>query len=1136
MVFDLGNTQTTRNNQHSYLEKLVLFKTHNQEWLNSAVSQSIIDLNVVSLQDFEPYDRILYGIAQSDRRNDGRIRDRLLKRYQHTEKGGWWVSGIDLFTGEDSSWGQFKPDIPYRYREKIGKGFSCDRYKNKLIKYETPKNVPTELIALKVSFLDSWNIVKNQNEAVKNEWIKRIQENWTFDSEKRGNVRGRSIRTVDSNNRRCLSRSETTTTESRGTDGAYKPTGLSRTRMQFESQPLPNEFGGQRLDSQESTEAKFLRELQEACAGREYRKIDRLLQPIRNKFKYNPEQFRNTDSRGVERLSKIEDRGFWPWFIETPQIPLILTEGSKKAGAIICANYVGIALPGIYNGYRQPKDEWGNKVGTPRLIPQLELLAKGGREIIFCFDNDTKPETVQNVRTAIAKTGTLLQLQGASVSVITWSDLEKGVDDLIAARGIDYFKSLYQARTSLSNFKLKAALDISKYKPLLVNQRYLGDNLVPPEHARLIGLKSPKNTGKTEWLSRIVRRLLLKGKPCLIITHRIQLAKALCARFGVDHIEEVKNSETRGILGYGLCIDSLHPNSQAHFNPEDWSESVVILDEAEQVIWHLLDSSTCQSNRVEIIENFQKLLRTVVSSGGQIYLSDADLSAIALDYVNDSIGFPVSTWVAQNVYRSPIKRKLISYTGNDPRELIATLIKTIEQDRKVFVQTTGQKAKSKWGSTNLELVLKQRFPDRRILRIDRETVSEPGHPAMGCMANLDHILSSYDIVIASPIIETGVSIDIRGHFDSVWAIAQGVQTVDAVCQTIERLREDVPRHIWIKTTAKGNRIGNGSTSVKGLLKSQHKLTQANIMLLQQASVEDFDGLEVNFSPASFWSWGKRACVVNAGKNNYRDSILAKLVSEGYELEKPVELEDLDDTNIIKQKVVQVCQENYRSFCQKVSTAPTLSERELEQLDCQKAKTETERLAERKGNLNKRYGIEVTPELVEKDDSGWYSQLQLHYYLTVGNIYLEGRDRRSLLQMSKQGNGKVFKPDINNRQLSAPIKALKILSIEQFLEPEREFTASSLTDWLEMIIRFRHELKSLLGVSVNPEKDSAIAVAQRILKQLGLKLEFKCWRGDRSSKQRVYGGCNVDPDKRGEVFNNWLARESRHDRDTVLTLS
>lgn len=1067
----------------------MILPIHYQEWINSAVARNLIDLNVKSLQDFEPYDYLLYALPDSDRRNDGRIRDKILKRYAHVEAGGWWVSGIDLFTGEDSIWGQFKPDIPYRYQEKTTHGYDFNQYKNKLIKYETPKNVPTELIALKVSFLETWNVVKNQNEAVKNAWIERIQKTWKTSEEGGQMVREESIWTPCSSTTRHLSKSR-------------------RARQ---------------TDNQESAENRFFRELQEACRRKEYRRIDCLLQPIRNKSNHNSKQQSSgsTDRRGVERLEKIEDRGFWFWFIENPQIPLILTEGAKKAGTLITSGRVAIALPGIFNGYRQPKDKWGRKKGDARLIPQLELLAKGGREIIFCFDHDNKPKTVKNVRTAITKTGTLLQLQGASVSVITWQDPAKGVDDLIVQRGFDYFRFLYKSRRSLSDFKLSASLDISKYQPLKINQRYLNDSLVPPNQAQLIGLKSPKNTGKTEWLSKIVRKLLYEGKPVVVITHRIQLAKALCTRFGVEHIEEVLTSQTRGILGYGLCIDSLHPNSQARFNPEDWTEAVVILDEAEQVIWHLLDSSTCQENRVEIIENFQRLLNTVVSSGGQIYLSDADLSAIALDYVSDLVDGPVKTWVAENIFRPQTKRQLFSYTGNDPRDLIAALVKAIEQGDKALTHTTGQKIKSKWGSTNLESYFKEKFPHLRILRIDRDSVSEPGHPAYGCMGNLDHIISSYDLVIASPVIETGVSIDIKGHFDSVWAIAQGIQTVDAVCQTVERLRDNVPRHVWIKTTAKGNRIGNGATSVKALLKSQHKLTKANIILLQQASINDCDELEVGFSPASFLSWGKRACVVNAGKNNYRESILAKLLSEGYELKMS---DEQANAQLVRQGIYQVCKNNYLNYRHQVSAAPDISGKELEELNNKKAKTESERLAERKGNLNKRYGIEVTPELVKKDDNAWYLQLQLLYFLTVGRSYLLERDRHSLSKFSH--NNKAFKPDINKKTLSAQIKAIEIIKVKQFFDPDAEFSKDNLADWFEnLIIPLRFDIQTILGVCINPDKDSAIAVAQRILKKLGLKLEFKYWRGDRKNKQRIYSGCNLNPDDRDCVFRYWLSRET-----------
>ena len=990
------------------LKPLHIQKSHWNEWvIDSAVDPELTSLNVVSLSEFEPYDRLLYGLLDSERRNDGRLRDKWLRRYAHTEHGGWWCDGVDVLTEKDAQWGQFKPDRPYQCEEK-NTGFGpTSQPKKKLIKYEPPKGVPTEIFALHIP-IHLWKAIALRYDV-----------------------------------------------------------------------PLPENI---------------------------------VVTP---------------QGRAI---------GFWAWVIANPKIPVLITEGAKKAGAIMTAGYVAIALPGVFNGYRQPKNDWGQKIGNPYLIPQLEAFAQKDRKIIFCFDNDTKSKTVVHVRKAIAKTGKLFEREGCPASVITWNAPEKGVDDLIAKLGVDYFQALYKNCIPLSKFELIPLLDLSEYAPKIIQERYLSEDLNTPTDAQVIGIKSPKGTGKTERLAKIVERATYTGQRVIIICHREQLAIALAGKFGLDYRTEVRTSLTKGLFGYALCIDSLHPHANPPFNPDEWQSALVIIDEVEQVLWHLLNSRTCQNNRIAIIKSFKQLLLTAVGMGGKVYLADADLSPIALDYVRSLIGFPVKTWVLENQYNpNQGKRELITYSGNDPRELIANLVNQISKGHRVLVHTTGQKAKSKWGSINLESYLKKRFPKLKILRIDSESVAEPGHKAYGCMGNLNVILPMYDIAIASPVIETGVSIDIRGHFDSVWCIAQGIQTVDAVCQAVERLRDDVPRHIWVKTTAKGNRIGNGSTTIRGLLASEQKLARANIFLLQQASINEFDELEVNFSPESFNTWAKFACVVNAGKNNYRAEILGKLISEGYEVGE-VNLDDELCSSVVNEGLKETRTENYRAYCQAIPKVETPTDSELESLNNKRAKTPTERLVERKGNLTKRYGVEVTPELVEKDDNGWYPQLQLHYYLTVGNFNLPERDKRSLLKISEQSKGKAFKPDINNRQLSAPIKALEIIEIEQFLDPEKEFTASSLADWLERVIQFRHDFKTSLGVSINPDKDSAIAVAQRILKKLGLKLEFKYWRGDRSSKQRVYGGCNLDPDKRSQVFDNWLTREDKlHQLNTVLTL-
>ena len=1008
---------------------------HWHEWVtDSAVDPYLTSLNVVSLSDFEPYNRLLYALPNGARRNDGRLRDKWLKRYAHCEQGGWWCSGINVLTGEDADWGQFKPDIPY-HDQKQCKGFDpSSNAKNKIIKYEAPPQVPTEIIALCPTWAIGFKIARRYN--LEQEYSQRFFAN-----------------------------------------------------------------------------------------------------------------FPEIETRKNGYATK--DRGFWQWVRSNPCISTIITEGAKKAGSILTAGYAALALPGVFNGYRQPKDQWGHKIGNPYLIPQLQAFAQKDRKMIFCFDHDPKPKTAINVRKAISTTGRLFERFGCKVSVISWDYPEKGVDDLIVNRGVDCFHALYKARIPLSKFKLTIALNLEKYAPYFVNERYLSENLIFPTDAQIIGIKSPKATGKTEWLSKIVAEATLLGQRVIIISHREQLALALANRFGVDYRTEVKTSITKGVFGYALCIDSLHPHANPPFNADEWQSALVIIDEAEQVFWHLLDSNTCQPNRVAIIESFKQLLLTAVGTGGKVYLADADLSPIALDYVRSLIGFPVKTWVVENQYNrnSLGKRKLFNYSGNDPIELVANLVTQISKGEKVLVHTTGQKAKSKWGSINLESYLFKIFPKHRILRIDSESVAEPGHTAYGCMGNLNAILPMYDIVICSPVIETGVSIDLKGHFNSVWCIAMGVQTVDAVCQVVERLRDDVPRHIWIKKTAKGNRIGNGLTNIRGLLASEHKLTRANISLLEQASISEFDELEVDSSPESLYTWAKRAAIVNAGKNNYREEIVSKLICEGYEVTdeqtdeqqakeigqpKVGETPTFGKLSVVNEGLSATRTENYQKYCQAVTQVEIPTDSELEELKNKRAKTKTERLAERKGNLTKRYGVEVTSELVEKDDNGWYSQLQLHYYLTVGNIYLAGRDQRTLSKIKEQGNGKAFKPDINKRQLSAKVKALRLINIGQFLNLEAEFTNDSLQDWYSTILKCRYDIKTILGVSINLDKDSAIAVVQRILKKLGLKLVFKHQVRRNGKRVRVYQGCHGSTDGRGFVFANWLDRDQQKSNDLDVT--
>ncbi len=198
------------------------------------------------------------------------------------------------------------------------------------------------------------------------------------------------------------------------------------------------------------------------------------------------------------------DFGFWQWLIAHPEVPLCLTEGAKKAGALLSAGYGTIAIPGINSGYRTPKDEQGKRVGKSHLIPQLGKLATPGREIYLVFDQDEKPKTVKAVNAALKQTGYLLQKAGCQVKVVTWKASQgKGVDDLIANHGHESFAQAYNEALDLETWKAKSWTKLTYPTDIQLNSPYLPELNLPVE-TKLIGIKSAKGTGKTESLCKVV--------------------------------------------------------------------------------------------------------------------------------------------------------------------------------------------------------------------------------------------------------------------------------------------------------------------------------------------------------------------------------------------------------------------------------------------------------------------------------------------------------------------------------------------------------------------------------------------------------------------------------------------------------
>ncbi|MEG4118468.1 DUF3854 domain-containing protein [Microcoleus sp. N9_B4] len=897
--------------------------------------------------------------------------------------------------------------------------------------------------------------------------------------------------------------------------------------------------------------------------------------------------------------------GFWQWVWDN-NIPVQIVEGAKKAGCLLTLGYAAIALPGVTGGVRT-KTPQGEKC-DPYLIPELQYFATEEREIYICFDRDSKRQTIQNVNREIGKLGRLFTSAKCPVKVINLPGPEKGVDDFVVSKGSDAFSALKNEAQGFQFWLARESWLLTYPASLKLNSRYLGK--LPYPESGLACIKAPKGTGKTQALTNLVSQALNTGdRRVLIITHRIQLGRAICASLGINYIDETRDSAEGKLFGYGLCIDSLHPLSQAKFNPEDWFGAIVIIDECEQVIWHALNSSTCRENRVAILQTLQELIHNVLTSGGLVVAQDADLSDYSIDYLIAIAGIPISPWVVVNEWRPKRGRDVTFFATSNPASLYVQMEQILSQEvtccdlesraeccpithaecgyknsaecssintteyhpieryrPRIMVVEDSQKVTGNWSCRNLETQLQKRFPHQRILRIDSESVSDPNHPAYGCIDQLNTLIQNYDIIIASPTIGTGVSIDIRHHFTAVFGIFKGAIAVNDALQALARVRDEtVPWFVWTAPFGVG-KIGNGSSSYQAILKSQKKVITTNLKLLQNV---DFD-IDEACDPIHLRTWAKMGARINAGMWNYREAIWEALKAEGHsvslcrenQLQQELKvlllrqlaannaqnwdlLEELESQNrklrseldsretvaaCIRAEATSIKEENKLLEAQAVNNASDITLSKYLELKDKRAKTRDELKQQRKYQLQETYGVPITPELKLKDDAGWLPQIRLHYYLIYDPELVRFRDKNHLAGHLERGQGKVCPQDL--RLLTASVEALKALGIKSLFNVNREYrgTDADVIAFAEQVKQCSVDIKDFLGISIHPDA-KPMEVVQYILRgKLGFTLRRV--RQERSEERdalgrqkriRVYQ-FEFPQDGREAIFEVWQQRD------------
>jgi hypothetical protein len=311
----------------------------------------------------------------------------------------------------------------------------------------------------------------------------------------------------------------------------------------------------------------------------------------------------------------------------------------------------------------------------------------------------------------------------------------------------------------------------------------------------ICGVKAPKGFGKTEALVKH----LAKRAQVLAITHRRSLGAAMASRLGLVWRNDTDSAQGRTFDAEGNCWEGLPPryalciDSLLAVRPEAYAGAVVVLDEAEQLLAHLLTSSTCRNRRGLLIQRFQQIIRLA----GQVIALDADLSDSTLTWLQQARAGGGATSCAQDVTLlvgdGPRQAWPVHwYAQGRPDELQAALLQAAER-APVFVTTD-----SKEQAAALHALLQHHLPEAQGLLISSETTSKADTQAWLARLTSIEALAAGAIrwVVASPSIGSGLSIE-HGYFRSVWGMFGAGSITDAdAAQALARVRQPVPRHVW----------------------------------------------------------------------------------------------------------------------------------------------------------------------------------------------------------------------------------------------------------------------------------------------------------------------------------------------------
>ncbi|WP_229501033.1 hypothetical protein [Nostoc mirabile] len=124
------------------------------------------------------------------------------------------------------------------------------------------------------------------------------------------------------------------------------------------------------------------------------------------------------------------------------------------------------------------------------------------------------------------------------------------------------------------------------------------------------------------------------------------------------------------------------------------------------------------------------------------------------------------------------------------------------------------------------------------------------------------------------------------------------------------------------------------------------------------------------------------------------------------------------------------------------------------------------------------------------------------------------------------------PDFNKGQMLSSVLLLEELNLLQLLTPGERLRScdEAMQEFKALAVKHRYVIKNYLNVTMS-EKLTSIAIAQKLLDKVDLRLSYIGRLGPRGKRECIYQFLPPD-DERDAIFDSWLSRDEVLNRESV----